>query len=327
MTTDIKKQQTTINPPSNGGTEKKLTYKVDLKKRFKASKYLLILFLPCLIFYIVFKYLPMWGIVISFFDYNSYVGLAGSEFVGLDHFRQFFSSPEAVRTIKNTVVLGLQQLIFGFPVPIIFALLLNEVTGLRKKKLVQTISYMPHFLSMVVVCGMLYTLLSPVGGVVNNIIQMFGGETINFLAEEKYFRLIYVVSGIWQEMGWGAIIYMAALAGIDSSLYEAAAMDGASRFKQITQITLPSLAPTIITMLLLRVGSVLSVGLEKALLLQKPVTFAVSDVIDTYVYRQGMVSGNLSYATAVGLFNSVVCLILLFAANAIAKRFSESNLF
>ncbi len=296
-------------------------------KKFNKSKYLLLLFLPCLIYYIVFKYAPMWGVAIAFYDYSPFLGMEGSDFVGFEHFITFFSSPDALRTITNSVMLGVGSLVFGFPIPIIFALILNEVTGLRKKKFVQTISYMPHFLSAVVVVGVIQGALSPINGSVNGIIEFFGGESINFLETASWFRPVYIISGIWQEMGWGAIIYMAALAGIDTTLYEAASIDGASRWKQMTAITLPSLAPTIITMLLLKVGSVLSVGLEKALLLQRPVTYSTSDIIDTFVYRTGIVSGNLSYATAVGLFNSVVCLILLVFANSIAKRFSESSLF
>lgn len=269
----------------------------------------------------------MWGVSIAFMDYSPYGGFAKSEFVGLEHFRTFFSSPDAMRTVKNSVILGIQSLVIGFPMPIIFALLLNEVQGIKKKKFIQTISYMPHFLSAVVVCGMISSFLSPIGGPINHIIELFGGKSINFLESADWFRPIYIISDVWQQMGWGAIIYIAALAGIDVGLYEAAAIDGASRWKQTLHITLPSLAPTIITMLLLKIGSVLSLGLEKALLLQKPVTYATSDVIDTFVYRQGITMGNLSYATAVGLFNSVVCLVLLLSANMIAKRFSESNLF
>lgn len=297
-----------------------------IKKLIK-SKYLLLLFFPCLIYYIIFKYAPMWGISIAFFDYSPFGGLAKSDFVGFENFTRFFTSPDAMRTVKNSIILGLQSLVFGFPVPIIFALLLNEVTGMQKKKFVQTVSYMPHFLSVVVVVGMLNGFLSPLNGPINNIIESFGGKSINFLERSDWFRPVYIISDIWQHMGWGAIIYMAALAGIDVSLYEAATIDGASRWQQTTRITLPSLAPTIITMLLLKVGSVLSLSLEKTLLLQKPVTYAVSDVIETFVYRTGIVQGNLSYATAVGLFNSVVCLFLLLCANTIAKRFSESSLF
>lgn len=291
------------------------------------SKYLLILFAPCLIYYIVFKYAPMWGVTIAFYDYSPFLGLSGSQFVGLKHFETFFNSELALRTVSNSIILGLQMLVFGFPAPIIFALVLNEVNGANIKKFVQTVSYMPHFLSAVVIVGMLQGFLSPINGVINNIIVGFGGEAINFLETASWFRPIFVMSDIWQGMGWGAIIYMAALTGIDPSLYEAASIDGANKWEQMTNITLPSLAPTIITMLLLKVGSILSVSLEKALLLQNAVTYSTSDLIDTYVYRTGIVQGNLSYSTAIGLFNSVVCLVLLVGSNAIARRFSESNLF
>lgn len=307
--------------------EMRLNKKIENRKSFKRSKYLLILFLPCLIYYIVFKYLPMWGVVISFFDYSIFKGLELDSFVGLQHFITFFENPDAMRAVKNTIILGVESLIIGFPMPILFALLLNEVVGLKRKKIIQTISYLPHFLSAVVVCGMINSFLSPIGGPINNIIEMFGGESINFLAEAQYFRPIYIVSAVWQEVGWGAIIYMAALAGIDVGLYEASAIDGANRWKQTLHITLPCMAPTIITMLLLKIGSLLTVGLEKVLILQKPVIYSTADVLDTYVYRQGIIEGNISYATAVGLFNSVVCFVLLFGANFVTKKFSESSLF
>ncbi|MFI3228006.1 MAG: ABC transporter permease subunit [Clostridia bacterium] len=296
-------------------------------KRFNKSKYLLILFLPTLIYYLVFKYAPMWGVSIAFLDYSPFRGFAKSEFIGFEHFNTFFSTASATRTVTNSIILGLQMIVFGFPAPIIFALVLNEVKGMQKKKFVQTVSYMPHFLSSVVVAGMLQEFLSPINGIVNQIIVALGGTAINFFQSAAWFRPMFVASDIWQQMGWGAIIYMAALTNIDPALYEAASIDGANRWQQMLNITLPSIAPTIITMLLLRIGSILTVNLEKALLLQNSATYSTSDIIDTFVYRVGIVNGNLSYATAVGLFNSVVCFVLLIFANTVARRFSDSSLF
>ncbi|MGI5947221.1 MAG: ABC transporter permease [Lachnospiraceae bacterium] len=291
------------------------------------SRYLLLLFLPCLLYYILFKYVPMWGVLISFKDFKPFIGFADSPWVGLKHFEAFFASPDAWRIIKNTVLLGFYTLLWGFPIPIIFALFLNEITHLRYKKIVQTVSYMPHFLSAVVVCGMIMSFLSPIRGIINQMIGWFGVEPINFLSYSKYFRTIYVASDIWQQIGWNAIIYIAAIMNVDEQLYEAARMDGASKWKQIRYITLPCIAPTIVTMLILKVGAILEVGLEKVLLLQNPAIYETADIIATYVYRQGIAGSNMSYATAVGLFSAVTNLILLFTANFFAKRFSETSLF
>lgn len=298
-----------------------------LMARIRKDRYLLLLFLPCLIYYVLFKYIPMWGVLISFKDFKPFVGFWDSQWVGLKHFTQFFASPDAVRILRNTLLLGLYSLVWSFPMPIIFSLLLNEVKQMRFKRIVQTVSYMPHFLSAVVVCGMITTFLSPIRGVVNQAIVAFGGSAVNFMSVSQYFRTIYVVSEIWQTMGWGAIVYLAAISNVDPQYYEAAKLDGASRFRQIWSITLPCIAPTITTMLILRVGSVLDVGLEKVLLLYTPAIYETSDIIATYVYRQGMVSGNMSYASAIGLFGSLINLILLFSANFASKKISGSGLF
>lgn len=299
--------------------------------RFRAKlwrdRYLLLLFLPCLIYYITFKYIPMWGVLISFKDFKPFIGFAESEWVGIKHYIQFFSSPDALRIIRNTLLLGILTLIFSFPMPIIFSLALNELKGIRFKKFVQTVSYMPHFLSMVVLCGMITSFLSPIRGIINQIIVQFGGTAVNFMSMGQYFRPIYVISDIWQTMGWGAIVYLAAISSVDTQYYEAAKLDGASRLRQIWSITLPCIAPTITTMLILRVGSVLEVGLEKVMLLYSPAIYETSDIIATYVYRQGMISGNMSYAAAIGLFSSVVNLILLVSANYASKKLSGSGLY
>ena len=298
-----------------------------LSHQIYKSRYLLLLFLPCLIYYILFKYIPMWGVMISFKDFKPFIGFADSAWVGMKHFSNFFSSPDAWRIIRNTLQLGIYSLIWGFPFPILFALLLNEVTSLRYKKVVQTVSYMPHFLSAVVVCGMIITFLSPIRGVINQMIGAFGVEPINFMAQARYFRTIYVVSDIWQQIGWGAIIYIAAISNVDTQLYEAAMIDGASKWRQIRSITLPCIAPTIVTMLILRTGSILEVGLEKVLLLQNPAIYESADIIATYVYRQGVAGSNMSYATAIGLFSALTNLILLVSANFLSKKFSETSLF
>lgn len=269
----------------------------------------------------------MWGILISFKDFKPFIGFAGSQWVGMKHFVNFFSSPDAWRIIRNTLQLGLYSLIWGFPFPIIFALLLNEVTSLKYKKVVQTVSYMPHFLSAVVVCGMIITFLSPIRGIINQIIEMFGGNAVNFMSQAKYFRSVYIISDIWQQVGWGAIIYIAAITNVDAQLYEAAMIDGASKWRQIWSITLPCIAPTIVTMLILRTGSILEVGLEKVLLLQNPAIYETADIIATYVYRQGISGSNMSYATAIGLFSALTNLALLLSANFLSRRFSETSLF
>lgn len=301
--------------------------KQSLGFRLHKNRYLLLLFLPCLIYYVMFKYIPMWGILISFQDFKPFIGFAGSEWVGMKHFVNFFSSPDAWRVIRNTLQLGLYSLIWGFPFPIIFALLLNEVTSLKYKKVVQTVSYMPHFLSAVVVCGMIITFLSPIRGVINQIIWMFGADPVNFMSQAKYFRSVYIISDIWQQVGWGAIIYIAAITNVDAQLYEAAMIDGASKWRQIWSITLPCITPTIVTMLILKTGSILEVGLEKVLLLQNPAIYETADIIATYVYRQGISGSNMSYATAIGLFSALTNLVLLVTANFLSKRFSETSLF
>lgn len=297
-----------------------------IRRQIFQSRHLLILLLPCIIYFILFHYVPMWGVLIAFKDFKAFLGFTGSKWVGLKYFKLFLGSRDIVPILRNTFLIGFYTIMWGFPMPLIFALVLNEVYNTRVKKVVQTVSYMPHFLSTVVVVGMIQLLLSPTNGVVNHIIGKFGHNKINFLQTSKYFRTIYVASGIWQETGWGAIVYMAALSGIDPQLYEASSIDGAGKFRQLISITLPSIAPTVITLLLLRMGRVLSVGFEKVYLLQNPTIYSVSDVISTYVYRQGMSSGNFSYGTAVGLFNTLINLIFLVGSNYLARNLSETSL-
>jgi putative aldouronate transport system permease protein len=297
-----------------------------LLRRIRKDRYLLLLLLPCVAYYFLFRYLPIWGIMISFKDYKPFIGFAGSAWVGLKYYANFFSVPEAWLLVRNTFLLGLYSIIWSFPTPILFALVLNEVRSVQFKKTVQTITYMPHFLSMVIVTGMVISFLSPVRGPLNGFLKSLGRPEINFFADPKYFRSIYIISGIWQDTGWGAIIYLAALSGINPELYESAVIDGANKLRQIVSITLPMMVPTITMLLLLRVGNVLDVGFEKAYLLQNPVIYETADVLSTYVYRQGIRGAQYSYASAIGTFNSVVSLAILLIANFVSRRMGETSL-
>lgn len=300
--------------------------KGELGKKLKDGKYLLLLALPTIICLALFYYLPMYGIIIAFMDYKPFRGFTGSEWVGFDNFIRFFNYKFFWRILKNTLFLSLTSLVCGFPAPIILALLLNEVTNTKFKKFVQTISYMPHFYSTVVVVGLFTMFLAPTGGLVTKFLTTIGIDNVNILADARYFRMLYVMSEIWQNVGWGAIIYLAALTNIDPQLYEAATVDGAGRLRCLWSITLPTIAPTIITMLLLSLGGLLNVGFERAFLFQKPTTYETSEIISTYVYKSGLQTSNFSYGTAVGLFNSVISLILLVMSNYIARRVSETSL-
>ena len=291
-------------------------------KRFR-SVYLLAL--VGIAYYIIFHYLPMCGILIAFENYKPLKGFFHSNWVGLKYFIDFFQGYYAQRIILNTLIINFYDLLFGFPAPILFALLLNEVSNRIFKRTVQTISYLPYFISLVVICGILVDFLSK-EGLINNLLAVFGNEPTSFLMFPQYFRTIYVASGIWQYLGYGAIIYMAALSSVDTQLYDAAVIDGCNRFKRVLHVTLPGIMPTIIIMLILRVGSMMSVGFEKIILLYNPATYETADVISSFVYRYGLLQGNFSYSTAVGLFNSVVNFILLIGMNQFSKRVSEVSL-
>ncbi len=303
--------------------------KVNHKKvraKIWADRYMYLMILPVVIYFVLFHYWPMLWLRIAFYDYKILKGFEGSKFVGLKHFKSFIQSPDFLNIIWNTLYLNLLSLAFAFPAPIVFALLLNELAAGKFKKTVQTISYLPHFLSMVVVVSMIKNILSPSIGIVNSIMKNMGMEEIYFLGEAKYFRPIMIISGIWQEMGWGSIIYLSALSGIDPELYEAAVMDGAGRFKQVIYITLPGIAQTIIVMLILRIGTLLSVGFEKVYLMQNAYNLSVSEVISTYVYKRGMINNNYSLATAVGMFNGIISLILVSLANSLSRKYTEISL-
>ena len=296
------------------------------KKKIYESRQLLVLFTPCFLYFVIFRYLPMWGILVSFKDYMPFKGFFNSEWVGLKHYIRFFNDPRAFILVRNTFLISFYTLIFSFPYTIIFALIVNEIKQMKIKKIFQTISYMPHFISTVVVIGMLKAFLTPGSGFISNFLVSLGMEPIDMLSYPRYFRTLFVLTDMWQHTGWNAIIYFAAISNINPSLYESAVMDGANKFHQIIYITIPSIMPTIITLLILRTGSLLSVGFEKTLLMQVPATYSVSDVISTYVYRQGLVGGQFSYSTAVGLFNSLINLAFLVTSNYAARKFSEYSL-
>lgn len=284
-----------------------------------------LLILPVL-YYLIFKYAPMIGNIIAFRKYVPGGPWLGTKWVGLKYFKMFIFDPTFWNVFKNTLVISVTSLIFGFPIPIIFALLLNEIRHVAFKRTVQTISYLPHFLSIVVVAAMVIDMLSPSVGFVNKIVQMFGGQPTNFMQESKYFVSIYVVSGIWQETGWGAILYLAALTGINTELYEAAEIDGAGKWQQTLHVTIPGIMPTIAILLILNVGNLLNVGFEKVLLLYNPAVYDTADVISTYLYRIAFTQNSFSYATAIGLFESVIGLALVIATNKFTRKFAETGL-
>lgn len=294
-------------------------------KRIKKSKYLYILFSIPLLYYIVFHYLPMYGILISFQNYNIVKGISGSTWVGFKHFEKFILDPYFWKLVRNTLLINIYGLLWGFPAPIILALLLNEVRQDKFKKIIQNISYLPHFISTVIVCGMIVNFLST-DGLANQIIKFFGGEHKQFLMMPEYFRTIYISSAIWESMGWNSIIYLAALANIDEEMIEAALIDGANRWHRVIYITLPSIAPTISIMLIMNLGRMMNLGYEKIMLLYNGSTYETADVISTYVYRRGILGNDFSYATAVGLFQAVIGLILIVSANTISRKVSETSL-
>lgn len=300
--------------------------KPSILKQIKRDQIFLLLLAPVLVYYILFRYVPMFGIVISFKDYNLFKGLTGSQWVGLKYYKLFLENPDALIIIKNTVVLGGYKLLFGFPAPIVLALLLNELRSKVYKRFVQTVSYLPYFLSTVVVSSIIVMLLSPSTGWLNHMLQRLGFPTINFLQESEWFRTIYVSSEIWQQVGWGSIIFLAAITTIDPQLYEAAKMDGAGRLRQIWHVTLPGIATTVVIMFILQIGHVLEIGFEKVFLLSNAATYDTSDVISTYVYRVGLLQSGFSYGTAIDLFMGIIGFILVYTSNKLSRRFGETSL-
>lgn len=295
-------------------------------KNIKKSGQLYVFVLLAFLTILVFNYIPMYGVLMAFQNFNPVQGIWGSEWVGFEHFRVFFSSPFFWDLLRNTLMLSIYSLIAGFPLPIILALAFNEVKDGFFKKFTQTVTYAPHFISIVVMTGMVISFLSPSTGIINHMLGWVGIEPINFLSSSRWFRSLYVWSGIWQSTGWGTVIYLAALSGVDPTLHEAAIMDGATRLKRIWYINIPTIMPTIIILLIMNVGAIMTNGFERVLLLQTPLNLETSRVISTYVFEVGLEARRFSFATAVGLFNSVVNAVLLITVNIISKKVSDIGL-
>ncbi len=295
--------------------------------QFKSCKYVYLMALPVIVYYIIFHYMPIYGIVIAFKRYSVADGILGSPWVGFKYFREFFQSIYFWRVLKNTLVLSFYELIVGFPLPIIFALLLNEIRNNKYKRFVQTATYIPHFISMVVFCGIITDFFSS-RGIITSFLALFGGPRINYVGSNDYFRHIYVWTDMWKGLGWSSIVYISALTSIDQQLYEAATIDGAGRFKQVLHVTLPGIASTIIVLLILRIGKILSLGYEKVILLYSPATYETADIISSFVYRRGLGENmQYSFSTAVGVCMSVVNLILVLTANKLSKKFTDMGMF
>ena len=311
------------------GERKALGEKKTLRQLVLRDKYLLLMFLPVFIYYVVFCYLPMAGLTMAFQNFkmgSGFVGVFTGEWVGLKWFEQFFSSVFAKRLIRNTFLLNFYSLIFGFPIPIVFAICITQMRQKRLAKTAQVITYLPYFISTVVVVGMMTNFLSPSSGIINQIIKALGGKAINFMGNPKWFRRLYVISGSWQSFGFNSIIFVAAIMGIDPALYESMKVDGATRWQQIIHLILPMIADTVILLLIMTLGNLLNVGFEKVYLMYSPAVYETGDVISTYVYRQGIESKNFSYASAVGLFYSAVGFIFVVASNTLSRRVTGSSL-
>jgi putative aldouronate transport system permease protein len=318
----------TVNGPAKIGT--RISNKPKTAKKLKTIKKnweLYLMFLPVLLYFIIFHYLPMYGIQIALKDFSGALGIWKSPWVGFEHFRRFFNSSYFDQIIWNTLSLNLYALLVGFPTPIVLALMLNEVSHKHFKKTVQTITYAPHFISMVVLCSMVILFLEPDIGIFNQVRIALGLKSINFMYQGKYFKTINVLSGVWQSSGWESIIYLSALAGIDPELHEAAVIDGASRLQRIWHINLPGILPTICIMLIMRFGSLMNVGFEKVFLLMNDLNRSSAEVISTYVYKVGLIQSEYSFSTAIGLFNSIINFVLLIAANTITRKLNQSSIF
>ena len=298
-----------------------------LAAKLRKDKWIYLLLAPGLLYFLIFKYVPMWGILLAFQDYQPFLGFWKSEWVGLDHFKVFFNNPEFFMLLRNTLTLSFYNLVFFFPMPIVLALLLNEVRRSFFKRTIQTLIYVPHFISMVIVASLTYVLLTTQGGFVNGLLEQYAGTKIDFLASPEWFRPMIIVQTIWKECGFGTIIFLAALAGVDVEQYEAAIMDGANRWRQAWHITLPSIRNTIVILLILRMGDVLDNGFEQIYLMLNPLNREVAEVFDTYVYMMGITQGAFSYSTAVGLFKAVVGVILVLGSNWLAKRFGQTGIY
>ncbi|MCY4460985.1 MAG: ABC transporter permease subunit [Albidovulum sp.] len=297
-----------------------------LADHFKREWQIYVMLAPMIIWFLLFLYKPMYGLQIAFKDYSIFRGIVESPWVGLEHFETLFNNSQFLRAVKNTVIISALSLIFGFPVPIFLALMFNEILHALYRRTCQTIVYLPHFISTVIIAGIVITAFSPSAGIVNTIIGWIGIEPVYFLIKPEWFRPIFIGSGIWQEAGFSSIIFLAAIAGVNPSLYESAVVDGASRWQMMWKITIPSIMPTIIIMLIIRIGNLMEVGFELIILLYQPATYQTADVINTFIYRQGLQSGQYDLAAAAGLFNAVVAFVLVMAANSVSKRVSRTSL-
>lgn len=287
---------------------------------------LYVMLLPTILWLAIFLYKPMYGLQIAFKDYSIFRGVAGSPWMGFEHFQTLFGNDQFIRALRNTIIISFYGLIFGFPMPILLALMFNEILNQTFKKTAQTIVYLPHFVSSVIIAGIVITAFSPSAGIVNTILEWLGMDPVYFLTKPEWFRPIFVGTGIWQEAGFQSIVYLAAIAGVSPTLYESAVVDGASRWQMMWKITLPSILPTIIIMLIIRIGNMLEISFEMIILLYQPATYETADVVNTFIYRQGIQGGQYDLAAAAGLFNAVVAFALVMTANAISKRYSRTSL-
>ena len=296
-----------------------------LKRDIRQNKYVYLMAVPVILFYICFCYLPMGGLLIAFQDYSPTKGIGGSEWIGFENFIDFFNDYQFPRLLRNTLTLSLELILFGFPAPILLALLINELRGRHYRKVVQTVSYLPHFISLVVICGLISNFTASTG-VINQILAFFGFEPKTFLMDPKLFHPLFVISDIWQNVGWGSIVYLSAISGIDPGLYEAAGIDGAGRFRRVWHITLPGLIPTITVLLIMRIGNIMNLGYEKIILLYNPTIMETADIISTFTYRRGLLDADYGFSTAVGMFNSLVNFVILFGANKLSRRLTGESL-
>ena len=287
---------------------------------------LYVMLLPLIIWLLVFLYKPMYGLQVAFKDYSIFKGVANSPWIGFEHFETLFGNDQFLRAVKNTVIISFWTLVIGFPVPILLALMFNEIINHTFKKWSQTIVYLPHFISSVIIAGIVITAFSPSAGIVNTFLSWFGVEPIYFLTKAEWFRPIFIGTGIWQEAGFQSIVYLAAIAGVSPTLYESAVVDGASRWQMMWKITIPSIMTTIIIMLIIRIGNLLEVSFEMIILLYQPATYETADVVNTFIYRQGLQAGQYDFAAAAGLFNAVIAFVLVISANALSRRYSRTSL-
>lgn len=297
-----------------------------LTKHLKKKYQLWLLALPAIVYFIIFHYIPMYGVQIAFKDFIAFKGILGSPWVGFKHFERFFTSYQFGRLITNTLGISFYQLAVGFPAPIILALLLNQTKNQKYKKFIQTLTYAPHFISVVVMVGIILLFLSPQSGIINHMLAWTGIERVNFMADPAYFKTIYVFTGVWQSAGWGAVIYLAALSSISPSLYEAARIDGANKWHLIKYIDIPSIMPTAVILLIMNVGRIMNVGFQKTYLMQNPLNLESSEIIATYIYKVGLLDAQYSYSAAIGLFNTIINIILLVTVNRISRKVTETSL-